>query len=133
MALKLSILSPERKLLEGCEANEVTLMTSEGMIQILPGHAAMVGTLETGAFSYHTSSGGPVHGFISTGFFEVRDDELSLMAEVIELKDEIDAERARKAQAKAEEILKQANLDDVTLEKFRAKLERAIIRQHLSQ
>jgi F-type H+-transporting ATPase subunit epsilon len=132
MALQLSILSPERKLLESSPAEEVTLVTSEGMIQILPGHAAMVGTLETGAFSYRTASNELVNGFISTGFFEVRDDKLSLMAETIELQDEIDAERARRAQAKAEEILKQSDLDDATFQKYRLKLERALIRQQLS-
>jgi F-type H+-transporting ATPase subunit epsilon len=132
MALLLSILSPERRLVEDCEVEEVTLFTSEGMIQILPGHAAMVGTLETGAFSYHTIAREDVHGFISAGFFEVKDDKLSLMAEIVELQDEISAEHARAEQAHAEELLKQADLDEHSFKKYQAQLDRAIARQHVS-
>ena len=67
--LKLSILSPERRLLEGVLVEEVTLPGSEGEIQILEGHAAMLGTLETGLFNYRSSGRDPVQGVISCGFF----------------------------------------------------------------
>ena len=83
--LKLTILSPERRLLEGLAVQEVTLHGSEGQIQILPGHAAMVGTLENGAFSYLAEGGLSAGGIISSGFFEVRGDLISVLAETIEV------------------------------------------------
>ncbi len=74
--LKLSILSPEKRVLEGAPVEEVTLNGSEGQIQILPGHAAMVGTLEAGEFQYRNSSGQRAGGVIASGFFEAESLEL---------------------------------------------------------
>lgn len=132
MALKLTILSPERRLLEGADAEEVTLTTGEGMIQVLPGHAPIVGTLEAGVFMYRVASGMTASGCISAGFFEVKDDKVSLMAETIELQDEIDLERARRAQKQAEDTLRQADLDQGSFKKYQLKLERALIRQQVA-
>jgi F-type H+-transporting ATPase subunit epsilon len=129
--LKLSILSPERRLLEDSLVDEVTLNGSEGQIQVLPGHAPMVGTLETGSFRY--MNGGVEHeGIISSGFFEVRDDLVSVLAETLELRGEIDLERAKKAQRDAEDALKGADLDEHAFKKYQLKLERSIIRQQLA-
>lgn len=131
--LTLSVYSPERKLLEKAEVEEVTLTGSEGQIQILPGHAAMVGSLETGFFRYKTSASNEVVGIISTGFFEVIDGDLTVMAENVELKGEIDVERARKAQKLSEDTLKNANLDERTFRKYQLKLQRSLIRQQLEK
>jgi F-type H+-transporting ATPase subunit epsilon len=85
--LKLSILSPEKRLAEEVPVEEVTLYGSEGQIQILPGHAAMVGTLETGEFHYRPAGGARTGGIITSGFFEVRDDHVSVLAESLELRE----------------------------------------------
>ena len=129
--MKLSILSPERRLLEGLAVSEVTLTGSEGMIQVLPGHAAMIGTLGTGAFRYMAPGKGEATGVISTGFFQVRDDHVTVMAETLELSNEIDVGRAKRAQQKAEEALKAADLDEQAFRKYQLKLERSIVRQSL--
>lgn len=130
--LKLSILSPERRLVERTEVEEVTLTGSEGQIQILPGHAAMMGTLETGLFSYRAPSGQTQTGVVSTGFFEVHDDLVTLLAETIEVQGEIDFDRAKRAQQEAERILSQAELDPSQFKKYQLKLERSLIRQQLA-
>ena len=129
--LKLSILTPERRLVEGLPVDDVTLTGSEGQIQILPGHAPMIGTLSTGVFTYHVEGKDPVQGVISTGFFEVKDDQLSVMAETLELKGEISLERARKAQQLAEDTLKAADLDEHQFKKYQLKLQRSLIRQQI--
>lgn len=85
--LKLSILSPERRFLEGAAVDEVTINGSEGQIQILSGHAPMVGTLEPGEFNYRTTGGQLSGGVISSGFFEVRDESVFILAESLELRD----------------------------------------------
>lgn len=130
--LKLSILSPERRLVEKVEVDEVTLPGSEGEIQILPGHAAMIGTLHTGSFSYRKAGKEPVVGAISTGFFEVANDEIRLSVETLELKGEIDLDRARKAQQLAEQTLKDADLDEGKFNKYQLKLQRSLIRQQIA-
>jgi F-type H+-transporting ATPase subunit epsilon len=129
MALQLSILSPERRLLENASAEELTLTGSEGQVQVLPGHAPMVGTLETGTFRVRNSDGTETGGVISSGFFEVRDDRVTLLAETLELRGEIDVDRAKKAQSEAEDMLRQAELDEHAFKKYKLKLERALIRQ----
>ncbi len=131
IGLKLNILSPERRLVEGLDVIEVTLTGSEGQIQILPGHAPMVGTLETGVFEYKVSGGASIRGAISTGFFEVKNDCVNVMAETLELRDEIDLSRAKKAQQTAEETLKAADLDEASFKKYQLKLQRSIVRQRL--
>jgi F-type H+-transporting ATPase subunit epsilon len=129
MALQLTILSPERRLLENVVADELTLTGSEGQIQVLPGHAPMISTLETGTFKVRHGDGTETGGVISSGFFEVRDDKVTLLAETLELRGEIDVSRARKAQQEAEDMLKQAELDENSFKKYQLKLERALIRQ----
>ena len=65
--LKLSIFTPERKVLEGRSVSSVTLPGTEGQIQILEGHAAMVGALETGVLQYQVEGQGEARAAISTG------------------------------------------------------------------
>jgi F-type H+-transporting ATPase subunit epsilon len=129
--LKLNILSPERRLIEGVLVEEVTLPGSEGQIQLLPGHAPMIGTLQTGVFNYRSPGKNPVYGVISSGFFEVKEDVVYVLAETLELKSEIDLDRARRAQLKAEQTLQAADLDEHQFKKYQLKLQRSIIRQHL--
>ncbi len=129
---KLSILSPERRLVEGVQVEEVTLPGSEGQIEILPDHAPMVGSLQTGLFRYHSVGKPVVEGVISAGFFEMKNNELNVLAETLELKSEIDVDRARKAQQLAEETLKNAELDEHHFKEYQLKLQRSIIRQQIA-
>lgn len=130
--LNLSILSPERRLLESVAVSSVTLPGSEGQIQVLPGHAPMVGTLETGTFSFQTLDGKTESGAISTGFFEVNGETISVMVETIELRKEIDLARSKAAQSKAEAALQSADLDEAKFRKYQLKLQRAIVRQQVA-
>jgi len=130
--LKLTILSPERRLVEAAQAEEITLPGTEGQIQILEGHAPILGALETGVFRYRSASGQESNGVISTGFFEVHDDHVTVMAETLELKGEIDVDRAKRAQQQAEECLKDADLDEHKFRKYQLKLQRSLIRQQLA-
>ncbi len=130
--LKLNILSPERRLLESAVVEFVTLPGSEGQIQVLPGHAAMIGSLNTGALTYQIHGQSPVSAAVSTGFFEVKGEEITLMAETIELKKEINLPRAKTAQQKAEVALLDAGLDEARFRKYQLKLQRALIRQQVA-
>jgi F-type H+-transporting ATPase subunit epsilon len=129
--MNLTILSPERKLLESVEVDEVTLPTSEGEIQILPGHAGMIGTLQTGVFHYQMRGQARSYGVLTSGFFEVTGEALTVMAETLELQGEIDIERAKRAQKQAEEMLKEANLDEHQFKKYQLKLQRSLVRQQI--
>jgi F-type H+-transporting ATPase subunit epsilon len=126
--LRLTLLSPERRLLEGATVDSLLLTGSEGQIEILPGHA-----LETGFFNYKVPGDSSNHGgVISSGFFEVHDNKVVVMAETLELKGEINVERARKAQGLAEQTLKEAALDPDKFNKYQLKLQRSLIRQQVA-
>jgi F-type H+-transporting ATPase subunit epsilon len=129
--LKLTILSPERRLVTEFEVDWVTLPGSEGQIQVLPGHTAMVGTLETGVFTY-AAGGKEESGVISSGFFDASPNGLVVLADTLELKGEIDITRARKAQEKAEAALRESSLDEHHFKKYQLKLQRSLIRQHFA-
>ena len=130
--LKFTVLSPERRFLDHTEVQSVTLPGSEGQIQILPDHAGMIGTLETGSFNYEKITGEKTVGVISTGFFEIKDGELSVMAETVEMADEIDLARAKKAQSKSESVLQAGALEPEQFRKYQLKLQRALIRQQVA-
>ncbi len=128
---KLSILAPERRLIEGEAVVSVVLTTSDGEVEVLPGHADMVAQLEPGKFVYTPAGQKPVMGFISSGFVNVEQGNVKVVAETIELVAEIDLNRAKAAQANAEKQLTAAGMDEATFRKYQLKLQRAIIRQSL--
>lgn len=130
--MKLTILSPEKKITSSMEVSSVTLPGSEGQIQILPEHADMIGTLETGPFNYAPVSGEPTTGVISSGFFEIKDGAVTVAAETCETAQEIDLQRAKAAQKKAEGALSDPELDMKLFRKYELKLQRALIRQHVA-
>jgi F-type H+-transporting ATPase subunit epsilon len=132
-SLKLNIYSPERKLLENQEVKSVTLTGSEGEIQILPEHENFIGINETGLFRYEASDGKSENGVISTGFFELTNGVLAIMAETLELSGEIDLDRATAAQKKAEKMLSDASLQGGNFNKYQLKLQRSLIRQQVAK
>ena len=126
----LSILAPERRLVQDEMVPFVILTTSEGEIEILPGHADMVAKLETGRFEY-LQNGQKVTGVISSGFVNVESGAVKVLAETIELASEINLSRAKLAQEKAEKMLVDSSLDEKAFKKYQFKLQRAIIRQNI--
>lgn len=130
--LKLNIFTPEKKVLEGRQVLEATLPGSEGQIQILAGHAAMVGTLDTGILTYRVEGEGVATAAVSTGFFSVQEDVLSLTVETLEMSGDVDLERAKAAQSVAEKTLQEADLDEHRFKKYQLKLQRSLIRQQVA-
>jgi F-type H+-transporting ATPase subunit epsilon len=105
VALQVELVSPERILYSG-EADMVIARTvGGGDIAFLPGHAPFVGALEIATVTLRTAQGDElvaVHG----GFVEVSNDTVTILSDVAELSSQIDVERARQAQDKAEQRLR---------------------------
>ncbi len=130
--LVVSVLSPLRTVMSSVHGTKVLLTGSEGQIEILPGHVNMIGNLETGIFRHYHSDGKVTAGVISSGFFEVHANRISIIAETLELEHEINLERAKAAEARAREKLKAGKLDGDHFKKYQLKLQRALIRQQLA-
>ena len=128
--IQLEVVTPERRLL----AEPVDMVTVPGLggeLGILPGHTPLISQLKTGVLSY-AQDGKPFQLHVSGGFVEVRDDHVSVLADVAERPEEIDVARARLARERLE---KQVNAWTGTEEDFevaRAKLERSMVRLQLS-
>lgn len=127
----LSIFAPERRLTQDEQVKSLILTTAKGEVEILPGHADMISRLDTGRFTYVVDGKPAVTGVISSGFVNVENGKVKVIAETLELPHEIDKSRARAAQAKAEKMLSDASLDEHSFKKYQLKLQRSIIRQSI--
>ncbi len=99
--LHVELVAVESEIWQG-EAREVIARTTEGELGILPGHASLLGELAPGGTVRILQEGGQevvaaVHG----GFLSVTEEGVTILAEVAELRDDIDVSRARTALEKA--------------------------------
>ena len=128
--LQLEVVTPERRVLSE-SVNSVTVPGRGGEMQILPGHAALISELQTGVLTYN-QDGTNFQLHVSGGFVEVSDDRVSVLAEVAERPEEIDAARARLAREHTEKQLSSWSGTEEDFEVARAKLERSIVRLQLA-
>ncbi len=105
MPLQVELVSPERILFSG-EAEMVAARTTEGEVAFLPAHAPFLGALGIAKLRVLQEGGGEVVAAVHGGFVEVRDNTVTVLSDVAELADQIDVERARAAQQRAEERLR---------------------------
>jgi F-type H+-transporting ATPase subunit epsilon len=128
--LQLDVVTPERRVLSE-SVNAVTVPGSNGEMQLLPGHAALISELKTGVLTYN-QDGTNFQLHVSGGFLEVNDDRVSVLAEIAERPEEIDAARARIAREHTEKKLGSWSGSEEDFEKAQAKLERSLVRLQLA-
>jgi len=98
--IELEIATPERELVRE-SVSDVQIPGKDGYLGILPGHAALLGMLGTGALAY-TAGGRKRKLAIQGGFVEVQSDQVRVLANIAERGEEIDVNRARSDLAAAE-------------------------------
>ena len=128
--LQLEVVTPERRVLSE-PVSSVTVPGRNGEMQILPGHAALISELKTGVLAYN-QDGTTQQLHVSGGFVEVSDDRVSVLAEIAERPEEIDAARARLARDHTEKQLSAWSGTEEDFEKARVKLERSMVRLQLA-
>ena len=129
--LILSIVTPE-KLLVSEEVDQVNVPGSEGDMAILYDHTPILANLRSGQLSYE-KEGETIALVVSGGYLEVTDNRVPILAETGEFLDEIDRERAERAQAQAEELLGKTDISEEDFIKAQKKLFRAISRLENSE
>ena len=101
--LNVAVVSAERALWSG-QAKSIVAKTPEGDIGILPGHEPVLALLvESAPLRVEEPDGSKVLVAIHGGFFSVEHDNVNVIAEVAELAEDIDIERAQAALARANE------------------------------
>lgn len=128
--IQLEVVTPERRVLAET-VDMVTVPALGGELGILPGHTPLISQLQTGVLTY-AQDGKNFSLHVSGGFVEVRDDHVSVLAEVAERPEEIDAARARLSRERLEKQLNQWNGTEEDFEIARAKLERSVVRLQLA-
>jgi F-type H+-transporting ATPase subunit epsilon len=130
MALQLDVITPERRLLSE-QTDSVTVPGLGGELGILPGHTPLISALQTGVLSY--TQGPATHRLlVSGGFVEVNNDRVSVLADLAEFPEEVDAARARAEREEAERLLGAFAGTPEELADARARLDRANTRLQLA-
>ena len=128
--LKFELITPQRKVVSE-EVDEITATGTLGEFGVLPGHAPFLTSLKIGELSY--KKGGAVyHLAVNAGYFEVVNDMVTVLVDSSEHAEEIDLERAKRAQVRAEEALKGLTQEDKQYMEMEAALQRALIRMQVA-
>lgn len=128
--MHVEVVTAERELFNG-EADMVVAPGTEGMLGILPRHAALLTTLKTGEMRIKLN-GAEEPLFISGGFLEVSNNRVTVLADTAEHAEEIDQARAEEARRSAQERLQQATSEAERAELLGA-LERAMTRLRIAE
>ena len=126
----LSIVTPERMFFDG-EAERVVVRTISGDVGILKGHAKYISALGTGALKIRFSDGEKIAA-LSGGFIKSDREKTLILATTCEWKDEIDLERAKRAEEKAREMLQHAQ-SNAEHDLAELKLKRAVNRINIAE
>lgn len=121
--MKVKIMSPERVFYEG-EATFIEFNTTAGVRGIYPKHVPTTMVIQPGILKI-VEPEGEKQAALHTGFVEVLQDSIIMLAESVEWPEEIDEKRAEEAKIRAER-----RINDDTQDHNRAELalKRAVLR-----
>jgi F-type H+-transporting ATPase subunit epsilon len=123
--LTLEVVTPDRSVVTE-QVDEVEIPGAEGYFGVLPGHTPLLATLQVGELWYRKGTE-KVYLSIAFGFAEVLPDRVTILAQLAERADEIDAARAEAARRRAEERLAKPELE-MDYERARIAMMKALIR-----
>ena len=108
----LRILASDRAFYDGdCES--LTVPTLDGELGILAHHSNLVASMIPGELRARVPDGSFTVAAVAGGLLKVEDGTVLLLADSVERPEEIDAERARRAEARArEELLQKQSLQE---------------------
>ncbi|WP_343246419.1 ATP synthase F1 subunit epsilon [Diplocloster hominis] len=127
---RLEIISPDRVFYQG-DVAMVELTTSEGDVGIYKNHIPMTMIVVPGIVTI-TEEEGQKKAALHSGFIEVLQDKVTILAELAEWPDEIDLNRAEEARVRAQRRLETA---DSSMNMIRANmaLRKALVRIELAE
>lgn len=120
MPLHLSIVTAEREVSARDDVQRLIVPTTEGQITVLPGHAALMASLDTGEM-VTVADGNREPMVVHGGFVQVLRDQVTVLADAAESIDDIDAERAEAARARAQERIEAGVTLEEALDMARAR------------
>lgn len=123
----LEIISPDRQFYEG-KVSFVEMTTTEGDIGVYKNHIPMTCILAPGLVKmYEEGLDEPKKAIVHAGFVTILKEKVTIMAEVAEWPDEIDANRAKEARIRAERRINEGG-DEIDIDRAELALKRSIAR-----
>jgi F-type H+-transporting ATPase subunit epsilon len=100
---KLTIVTPERRLLVNQDADEVTVPAYKGELNILPGHSPLITTLDTGIMKWRLKDSEKTYkAVISWGYCQVSPEGVNVLVNIADLPEEINVAETREFLAQTE-------------------------------
>lgn len=127
--MKLKVVAPERIFYEG-EASFLEFTTTEGNMGVYPNHIPLTAIIAPGVLRIH-ESGEVKEAALLSGFIQILQEEVTILAESVEWPDEIDANRAKEAEIRAKRRIEEGS--GVDMNRAELALKRALIRQSLTR
>ena len=131
MGLVVEIVTPERVAYAAEDAELVAVPGVVGELGFESGHIPLLGEIAIGEVRIHTDRGIEKLA-VSGGIVEASPSRIFILAETGERAEEIDADRAERARARAEKRLSSRDTADTDIERARVALLRAINRLKVS-
>ena len=124
----LKIVTPDRVFYQG-EVSMVEFNTTEGEIGVLKGHVPTTVIISPGILTI-TEAEETKEAALHAGFAEILQNEVVILAEIIEWPEEIDEERAKRARERAEQRLR-TKTPETDILRAETALQRAMARIHV--
>ena len=100
-SIKLNVITPERPVVSDQVVDEMVLPGADGQLTIRPGHINFLSSLKHGIFGYRIKEDWNI-AFLEGGFIQIFQDEAIILAETLEMSQELDL---AKAEAEEQDIL----------------------------
>ena len=121
--LNLEIVTPAKSAFSG-EIQSITVPGTSGRFQVLKNHAPIISTFELGMIKVELLNNSSDIYATAGGTIEVLNNKVLVLADSIEIVSEIDEERAKKAEERAQERLAEQN-SEINITRAQAALARA--------
>ncbi len=123
--LRLELVTPDRSVVRE-SVDEIQIPGAEGYLGVLPGHTPLLTTLQVGELWFRQGEE-KYYVSVAFGFAEILPDRVTILAQVAERAEEIDVERAREAQRRAQDRLAKSTVD-IDFERARVAMMKSLIR-----
>lgn len=124
--MNLTLVTPEKKLFTDLAVEELVVPALAGELNILPGHAPLVTALDTGVMRYRLAgSSEELKAAVSSGYCEVLNDQVTILADIAELPEEIDKARAETVLAESDRELQRTDLPEEEHNRFALRKKRS--------
>jgi F-type H+-transporting ATPase subunit epsilon len=130
--VRLEIVTPDKAVVDE-DVKIIMAPGSLGEFGVLIGHTPFLTTLKTGIVRYTDTKGTERFVFVNGGFAEALPNKVTILAESAEKREDIDVDRAKASQERAEKRLAEARTQkDIDTVRAKAALDRALVRINIA-